>query len=282
MSETPDLPPGQTVALPGRGETFVRTIEGPPGAPTVLLLHGWFVNADLNWFHTYAPLGEHYNVVALDHRGHGRGIRSRERFRFSDVADDAAALLDVLGIATCIPVGYSLGGPVAMTMWHRHPHRIDGLVLCATASRFNITAIERAEFPLLAPLAQTARVIPARLRQPVFKHLVEWRIGTTKFSPWMREQILQGDPRLLLQAGRELGRFNAQGWIGEVDDELPLSVLVVTDDTMVPAERQWALANSMPHAKVFTTTGTHDAPVLHPKRFVAPFLESVHHAAGRS
>ena len=86
--------------LPGRGTTIVRTLNGPVGAPTVVLLHGWTATADLNWFTCYKPLAEHYRVVALDHRGHGRGIRSRKAFRLEDCADDAVAVCDVLGIET--------------------------------------------------------------------------------------------------------------------------------------------------------------------------------------
>ena len=90
----PDLPHGGSVELPGRGTTFARHISGPPGAPVVLLLHGWTANADLNFFTCYRSLGEHFRVVAIDHRGHGRGIRSRKAFRLEDCADDAAALCD--------------------------------------------------------------------------------------------------------------------------------------------------------------------------------------------
>ena len=94
MSPGPSLPPGRVVELPGRGSTWVREIAGPPGAHTLLLLHGWTANADLNWFSSFGSLGEHFRVVALDLRGHGRGVRSRRPFRMRDAVDDAAALLD--------------------------------------------------------------------------------------------------------------------------------------------------------------------------------------------
>ena len=42
----------------------------------------------LNWFQAFAPLGEHFRVLAPDHRGHGRGLRTRSRFRLADCADD--------------------------------------------------------------------------------------------------------------------------------------------------------------------------------------------------
>ena len=57
VAGAPPLPPGRIVELPGRGTTFVREADGPAGAPTVVLLHGWSVDADLNWFACYGPLG---------------------------------------------------------------------------------------------------------------------------------------------------------------------------------------------------------------------------------
>src|SRR5436305_3314555 len=92
------VPQGGTVELPGRGRTFVRELAGPPGAPTVVLLHGLAATADLNWLPSYRPLARQFHVVALDHRGHGRGIRSARPFRLQDCADDVSALADVLGI----------------------------------------------------------------------------------------------------------------------------------------------------------------------------------------
>jgi 3-oxoadipate enol-lactonase len=76
--------------LPGRGEVFVRDSGRKPAGPAVLLLHGWTASADLNFFSIYASLAGSYRVIALDQRGHGRGLRSVEPFSLEDCADDAA------------------------------------------------------------------------------------------------------------------------------------------------------------------------------------------------
>ncbi len=67
-----------------------------PDAPVVLLLHGWTASADLQWCTIYPELCARYSVIAIDHRGHGRGIRSEEEFTLEDCADDAAAAVRLL------------------------------------------------------------------------------------------------------------------------------------------------------------------------------------------
>ena len=122
----PPLPLGRRIELPDRGITFVRELPGPTeDAPALLLLHGWIASAGLNWFQTFDALSEHFRVIALDQRGHGRGMRTWKRFRLADCADDAAALIDILALDPVIVVGYSMGGTIAQLLCRRHPHLAD-------------------------------------------------------------------------------------------------------------------------------------------------------------
>src|SRR5947199_7389086 len=119
----PPLPPGRLVSVPGRGEMLVRELGtgDRPAGPPLLLLHGWLLSADVNWFPLYAGFARHGRVLAMDVRGHGRGIRSQERFTLEDAADDAAALLQHLDAAPAVVVGYSMGGSIAVLLQQRHP-----------------------------------------------------------------------------------------------------------------------------------------------------------------
>src|SRR5205823_4179128 len=82
--------------VPGRGQTFVYEMEGPPDAPVLFLIHGLVASTQLNWFPAFPVLADRYRVVATDLRGHGRGFPVGSRFRLADCADDMAAVADVL------------------------------------------------------------------------------------------------------------------------------------------------------------------------------------------
>src|SRR5262245_18336264 len=148
----PACPPGRVLNLPGRGEVFVRDSGGPSAGPAVLLLHGWTASADVNFFPASGCLAESYRVIAPDLRGYVLGMRSVEPFSLEDCADDATALLDQLGAGRVIVVGYSMGGPVGLLLAGRHPERVAGLVMQATALEWRQAFRQRSVWRLVLVL----------------------------------------------------------------------------------------------------------------------------------
>jgi len=235
-----------------------------------MLLHGWVATADLNWFPSFDRLARRFRVVALDHRGHGRGIRSSRAFRLKDCADDAVVLADVLGLERFIPVGYSMGGTIAQLIWHGHPERVDGLVLCATASHFSATRDERLLFAAVGALAHAFRVTPA----PVRRRLSRLYLGRRgrRYDEWASEQMSHHDWTKILDAGHEIGRFSSRAWAGEID--VPTAVLLTMRDRVVPLKRQIRLFESIPDARAFRLDGDHDICVIGAERFVPTLVSA--------
>jgi 3-oxoadipate enol-lactonase len=216
-------------------------------------------------------LSEQFNVVALDHRGHGHGIRSRRLVRLEDCADDAVAVCDVLGIEQFIPVGYSMGGPIAQLIWRRHQRRTAGLVLCATAAYFATSREERLGFLGLSGLAAIARLTPVQARQRLTEQFYLQR-KVVEWEPWAVDQITAHDWRGVLEAGRAIGNFNSREWVGEID--VPTSVVITMRDRVVPVRRQIRLFESIPDAEAFRVDGDHDAVVQSPKLFVPTLIRA--------
>lgn len=265
------LPPGRVVAVPGHGELFFRD-TGPGPGPTILLLHGWLVTADLNWFTCYEPLARSGRVVALDHRGHGRGPRPSAPFRLADAADDAAALVDHLDLGPVVAVGYSMGGPIAQRLWQRHPATVGGLVLGATAATFSGTRWERVLWKGMGALQVALRMLPRLWWEAAVRAQLEGRLPldlTRIVGPdtgavlrqalgWAFGEVARGNAEDQAEAGRELGRYDARGWLPSVD--VPTAVVMTLRDRIVPLARQRELAARLPGARVFEVDLDHDAP----------------------
>src|SRR5512147_71780 len=80
---------------------------GGPGRP-LLALHGHF-GEGRTFTHLARELGNSWRVIAVDQRGHGRSDRPSD-FSRTGYVEDAAAVLEHLGIDGTVVLGHSLGG----------------------------------------------------------------------------------------------------------------------------------------------------------------------------
>jgi len=270
------LPFGRRVELPERGTTFVRQVDGPPGAPTLLLLHGWVASAGLNWFQVFEPLREHFNVVAPDLRGHARGLRTRRIFRLADCADDCAATLVELGTGPVIAVGYSMGGPVAQLLWRRHRDLVDGLVLCATSTGFVPHRIVRNFYQagMLGATAMARLAWPSRLLPPV--PMV--KLPSSTMPAWAAAEMRRHDWRMIIEAGHSISTYSAHRWIGDVD--VPTSIVCTTEDRGVSPALQLETAHAIRGATVHSVADGHLACAN--ARFADPLVAACLDVAGRT
>lgn len=270
-------PAGRRIELPGRGETYVIDLPAPyPGAPTVVLLHGLACTAALNWAATFTALSGSARVVAFDLRWHGQGIDAAE-YALEDCADDVVAVLDELGIPSAVVAGYSLGGVVAQLTAHRHPDRVEGLVLCSTARNFQGNLGERIFFPLWDRFSQAMRPRAHAHVQQVRRDRVDGEPDGT--SSWAMTEFRGTSPWAIAHAMNAVGGFNSADWIGEI--QVPTAVVVTGSDSAIPTRRQHKLAASLKNASVYEAPGGHASVVLDAETWVPVFLEAVQDVAAR-
>jgi pimeloyl-ACP methyl ester carboxylesterase len=268
------------VTLPGRGDTWVWDAPGPPGAPTLVLLHGWMSTAALNWCGVFDELSTSFRVIAPDHRGHGRGLRGG--FSLEECADDVASLVDACGLSSVTAVGYSMGGPIACLAWRRHREVVTGLVLCATAARF-------AGRPELSPLVQVVGrgmawavgLIPPRLVRDAAACLSRFRgQGDDSPDPWVLLESQGGSPAAFIQAATALNGLDARRWIPDID--VPTAIVITTEDRMVSPDRQRWLADAIPGALTYEVHGDHRACIDQAPEFANTLLDACLEITDRS
>jgi pimeloyl-ACP methyl ester carboxylesterase len=135
------------------------------GAVPVLLLHGaYMTTAD---FGPLLPgLAAGRRVVVCDLQGHGRTGDADRPITYEGMADDAAALLDHLGIARVDVVGFSMGGGAALQLAVRHPQVLRALVSISAGFRSDAMQPELLEMiPTITPEMFAGSPFEATYRQ---------------------------------------------------------------------------------------------------------------------
>jgi 3-oxoadipate enol-lactonase len=254
--------------LPGRGRTVVWDASGPPGAPTLLLVHGVTLTTALNWGGIVELLGRRYRVLLVDQRGHGDGLPCAP-FRLEDCADDLAAVAAQLDVERLVAVGYSMGGLIAQLLWRRHPHLVAGLVLCSTARNVSGGPWEQSASLMMPAMVTAAMWMPAA--RAMRADLIGTALLDSECDPAQRRWALSEMRRTsfvdALSAMQAVSEFSSHAWIGSVD--VPTAVVVTLHDRVVPPRRQWKLARALPHATVVELDGGHDVFLHSPARFGA-------------
>ena len=201
-----------------------------------------------------------YRVVTYDHRGVGRSPAAPLHSSVSEMADDALALMDALGIDAAHIVGHSTGGAIGQHLALRSADRVRSLVLSASWA---------GPEPLFTDLFRMRRRIlldsgpETYLFSGSLLVMPAWALEGS--YPGMEEVVRQ---RMDVFPGKEveLGRLNAV-MSHDLREEIqairvPTGVISARDDNVTPPELSRELAERIPGAaRVLLPKGGHFCPV---------------------
>ena len=121
---------------PVNGLQMYHEVHGGGGVP-LLLLHGSL--GSLEMFRPLLPrLTKGRRVIAIDQQGHGRTADVDRPLRYEQLADDAAAFLDFVGVGLVDVFGFSMGSAAAWQLAIRRPQMVRKLVGAISYTRDGI------------------------------------------------------------------------------------------------------------------------------------------------
>jgi pimeloyl-ACP methyl ester carboxylesterase len=211
-------------------------------------------------------LSKRFELVLFDNRDAGRTSASDREYALRLLADDAAGLMNVLGISRAYVLGFSMGGMIAQEVAINYPEKVLKLVLCSTGGTWGISP-ELSEFVLELERTQSTeevvrlyRSLPIASDYPsdfiekypsvingftadfVKKHpdFVEFYFRRLTEHPVSKEGA-----RRQWNAWKQ---FNTQGRLPQI--KAPTLVLHGKKDFVLPPENGLILANTIPNARL--------------------------------
>lgn len=129
--------------------------QGNPGAPVVILTHGWAMDSTI-WYYAKRDLARDFRVISWDLPGMGKSKPATpSAIGLSEFAQDLRSVMALAGDRPVVLVGHSIGGMTIQTLANQDPaffnRHVAGTVLV------NTTYTNPLKTMILSPLAQAIR-----------------------------------------------------------------------------------------------------------------------------
>lgn len=216
--------------------------------PALLLIHGGGEDASMLAEQAAHLASAGYTVVTYDRRGTGRS--GRDGWPGSGApqhADDAASLLDALGIERAVVVGLSSGGVIGMTLAARHPARVTRVIAWEPPALGVVPGAETIYAQIMAPVHAYLADYPGDWlgAQEILLSMIAGR-PVTSDDPAFAAARANAEPMVRDEPNVTLGRLDPEavaampltvGLGREPNDVIAAAAEVLMEWTGVPAVR---------------------------------------------
>ncbi len=256
------------------GITLNYQIDGPQTAPeTIVLINGLADDLESWGFQIDALVGAGHRVLRFDNRGIGRSDAPSGDYSARMLADDAKALVDLLGLRRFHLMGVSMGGMIAQEYALAYPADLKSLTLACTYGRPD--AFCQTMFAMWADLAKLTSV------PFVMRDVSLWAFTGPFFTERAEDAAAFAEAMAALPMS--LGAYLSQLAVIQAHDatdrlaqiKVPTLVLAGEEDILIPVRLSKTLQQAIPAAQWATVPGGHACLWESPDPFNATFLDFV-------
>ena len=227
-------------------------ILGKAGHP-IVLIHGLGLDRMI-WLEMAEQYLQDHRVLLMDIRGHGESDAPEGIYTMSLLADDLAALLEILGIGKAVVCGHSMGGYITLAFAAQYPDRIAGLGLITTRAEADPLKKQKGRYAMVEALEKRGSIALAESLAP----------------------RLARNPQIVQQAYGLILKNPSQGLIGAVkglaerpdrtallsDICVPTLVVVGEEDQIIRPAVSRRMASAFPNGQLLSLPEAGHMPML--------------------
>lgn len=219
--------------------------EGEP----LLMIYG-LAGRGRGFCYQIPSMAKHFQTITFDNRGVGETDKPDAAYTIPQMAADAAALLDSLGVESAHVFGVSMGGMIAQELALHHPHLVKKLALGCTHSGVKTCT------PSPQWVTDIFKSLPGKPREQVVREAVPFNFSPysqqnrreliEEFLPVMRENLQPGYA-FQLQINAIYG-FDAYDRLERI--HAPTLVLTGADDALIPPANSHSLRDRISNSRL--------------------------------
>jgi 3-oxoadipate enol-lactonase len=246
--------------------------------PAIVLSHSLASNLTM-WDPQVDALSQSFTVVRFDTRGHGMSDAPDGPYSMTDLAEDAAGLLDHLGIARAHWVGLSLGGAIAQTHALAHPELVLSLTIADATSAYPIATHgmwqERIDHVRKDGMAGVADGTLGRWFTPAFRE------ANPELVADIRTMIMGTPTAGFIGAVQAIMGFDVSARLGEIT--CPTLVICGAEDQALPTAHSMRIHEGISGSRLsLIPHAAHIANIEQPDAFLAAMLDFLPPTKGRA
>ena len=218
-----------TVDAGGTELYYERSGSGEP----MLLIQG-MAATHLAWGRPFLDsLERDFECIVYDHRGMGHSARAEMPFTIVDLAGDALALLDALGLESVHVVGISMGGMIAQELALAHPERVRTLTIGASyCGGPDGTLMDPADLALLGEAWKSGDPVQVYRAMWEINLSPAFRADDSNFGPFREmAEALPAPAPVIYEQMRACGRHDTSERLGAL--AMPTMVIHGTADRLL-------------------------------------------------